>query len=180
MFHIEGTFKILFVIQVCLWFIFLWINCVILSNFFKYLFLWWKISGMIPYEEPYQSMYQQRRLGALGIEWRPSSIKLAIGLDFSLGQDYAMPPLEDLERMMEPVPEFIDPVYWEPENEVISDDNDSEYNIAEECASEAEQGSFSSTSSTDCSAGDSEVEHSRKDGRRRSTRRKHRAEVISL
>lgn len=135
---------------------------------------------MIPYEEPYQSMYQQRRLGALGIEWRPSSIKLAIGLDFSLGQDYAMPPLEDLERMMEPVPEFIDPVYWEPENEVISDDNDSEYNIAEECASEAEQGSFSSTSSTDCSAGDSEVEHSRKDGRCRSTRRKHRAEVISL
>ncbi|KAK9206990.1 hypothetical protein WN943_017273 [Citrus x changshan-huyou] len=134
-------------------------------------------SSMIPYEEPYQSMYQQRRLGALGIEWRPSSIKLAIGLDFSLGQDYAMPPLEDLERMMEPVPEFIDPVYWEPENEVISDDNDSEYNIAEECASEAEQGSFSSTSSTDCSAGDSEVEHSRKDGRRRSTRRKHRAEV---
>ncbi|ESR57728.1 WD40 domain-containing protein [Citrus sinensis] len=134
-------------------------------------------SSMIPYEEPYQSMYQQRRLGALGIEWRPSSIKLAIGLDFSLGQDYAMPPLEDLERMMEPVPEFIDPVYWEPENEVISDDNDSEYNIAEECASEAEQGSFCSTSSTDCSAGDSEVEHSRKDGRRRSTRRKHRAEV---
>lgn len=134
-------------------------------------------SSMIPYEEPYQSMYQQRRLGALGIEWRPSSIKLAIGLDFSLGQDYAMPPLEDLERMMEPVPEFIDPVYWEPENEVISDDNDSEYNIAEECASEAEQGSFCSTSSTDCSAGDSEVEHSHKDGRRRSTRRKHRAEV---
>lgn len=134
-------------------------------------------SSMVPYQEPYQSMYQQRRLGALGIEWRPSSIKLAIGLDFSLGQDYAMPSLEDLERMMEPVPEFIDPVYWEPENEVISDDNDSEYNIAEECTSEAEQGNFCSTSFTDCSAGDSEVEHSHKDGRRRSTRRKHRTEV---
>ncbi|XP_031260091.1 PH-interacting protein isoform X2 [Pistacia vera] len=136
-------------------------------------------SGMIPYQEPYQSMYQQRRLGALGVEWRPSSIKLAVGPDFSLGQDYAMPPLEDLERMMEPVPEFIDPIYWDPEIEIISDDTDSEYNIAEECSSDGEQGSLCSNSSSvpECSAEDSEVEHGQIDGFRRSRRRKHKNEA---
>ncbi|KAK2649656.1 hypothetical protein Ddye_017145 [Dipteronia dyeriana] len=135
--------------------------------------------SMIPYEEPYQTMYQRRRLGALGFEWCPSSIQFAIGLDFSLGQDYVMPPLEDLERMMEPVPEFIDAVYWEPENEVVSDDTDSEYNIAVECSSEGEQGSLCSNSSIDpeCSAEDSEIEHSHKDGLRRSRRRKHKTDV---
>ncbi|KAJ4888121.1 WD40/YVTN repeat-like-containing domain [Raphanus sativus] len=33
-------------------------------------------SVRIPYEEPYQTMFQKRRLGALGKEWRPSSLKL--------------------------------------------------------------------------------------------------------
>lgn len=134
---------------------------------------------MIPYEEPYQSMYQRRRLGALGVEWHPSSIKLAVGPDFSLGQDYSMPPLEDLERMMEPIPEFMDAVYWEPENEAISDDNDSEYNVAEECSSEGEQGSMCSNcfSDPDCSAEDSGAEHSHKDGLRRSRRKKQKSGV---
>ncbi|KAH7578253.1 hypothetical protein JRO89_XS01G0359900 [Xanthoceras sorbifolium] len=132
--------------------------------------------SMIPYEEPYQTMYQRRRLGALGVEWRSFSLKLAVGLDFSLGQDYVMPPLEDLERMMEPVPEFMDAVYWEPENELISDDTDSEYNIAEDCSSEGEQGSLCSNSSIDpeCSAEDSEIERTHKDRLRRSRRRKHK------
>lgn len=140
------------------------------------------VSGMIPYQEPYQSMYQQRRLGALGVEWRPSSIKLAVGPDFSLGQEYAMPPLEDLERMMEPVPEFIDPLYWEPEIDIVSDDTDSEYNIAEECSSEGEQGSLCSNSSSlpECSAEDSEVECDQLDRFRRSRRRKHKNEVSGL
>ncbi|OMO82129.1 hypothetical protein COLO4_23236 [Corchorus olitorius] len=136
---------------------------------------------MIPYPEPYQSMFQHRRLGALGIEWNPSSsARYAIGPDISLGQHFAMPPLEDLERMMEPLPEFIDAMYWEPpENEVMSDDNDSEYNVAEECSTEGEQGAlFSSTSrGTDCSEEDSEVERSHKDGLRRSRRRKYNSEV---
>lgn len=133
----------------------------------------------MPYPEPYQTMFQQRRLGALGVEWRPSSIKFAVGPDISLGQDYQLPPLEDLDRMIEPLPEFIDAIYWEPETEVISDDTDSEYNVAEECSSEGEQGSLccSSPSDPDCSAEESDVLHSQKDGLRRSRRRKHKTEV---
>ncbi|TYI19207.1 hypothetical protein ES332_A07G149200v1 [Gossypium tomentosum] len=131
-------------------------------------------SSMIPYPEPYQSMYQKRRLGALGIEWHPSSTKLAIGPDISLGQDFEMPLLEDLERVMEPLPDFMDAMYWEPENEVIRDDTDSEYNVAEECSTEGEQGALCSSSSRGTESGeeDSEVECSHKDGLRRSRRRK--------
>lgn len=137
---------------------------------------------MIPYPEPYQSMYQKRRLGALGIEWHPSSTKFAIGPDISLGQDFEMPLLEDLERVMEPLPDFMDAMYWEPENEVISDDTDSEYNVAEECSTEGEQGALCSSSSrgTESSEEDSEVECSHKDGLRRSRRRKCSPEVSSL
>ncbi|XP_007051094.2 PREDICTED: bromodomain and WD repeat-containing protein 3 isoform X1 [Theobroma cacao] len=136
-------------------------------------------ASMIPYPEPYQTMYQKRRLGALGIEWRPSSTKFAIGPDISLGQDFEMPALEDLERMMEPPPELIDAMYWEPENEVISDDTDSEYNVAEECSTEGERGAlcFSSSRGTESSEEDSDVECSHKDGLRRSRRRKYNPEV---
>lgn len=137
---------------------------------------------MMPYPEPYQSMYQKRRLGALGIEWQPSSTKYAVGLDFGQGQDYQMLPLADLERMIEPLPEFTDAMYWEPENEVLSDDNDSEYNVAEENSSEGDQGSLSASSSSDpgCSAEDSEVEHSHRDSLRRSRRKKHIADVSGV
>lgn len=133
---------------------------------------------MMPYPEPYQSVYQQRRLGALGVEWRPSSIKFAVGPDISIGQDYEMPPLADLEPTIEPLPEFTD-MYWEPENEIISDDNDSEYNVTEECSSEAEQGSLCSGASSDpeCSGEDIEVKRGYRDGLRRSRRRKHISEV---
>ena len=80
--------------------------------------------------EPYQSQFQQRRLGALGIEWRPSLIKYAVGPDFTVGQDYPVVPLVDLEGMVEPQPEFLDAMFWEPEYDIIvSDDNDSEYNV---------------------------------------------------
>ncbi|CAK7348420.1 unnamed protein product [Dovyalis caffra] len=124
-------------------------------------------------------MFQQRRLGALGVEWRPSSIKFAVGPDIGFGQDYQMPLLEDLDRMFEPLPEFIDATYWEPENEVISDNTDSEYNVAEECSSEGEQGSLccSSRSDPDCSTEDTDAEHSKKDSIRRSRRRKHKTEA---
>ncbi|KAB5527371.1 hypothetical protein DKX38_021218 [Salix brachista] len=139
-------------------------------------------SSMIPYAEPYQTMFQQRRLGALGVEWRPSSIKYFVGPDIGLGQDYQMPPLEDLDRMLEPLPDFIDAIYWEPENEVISDNTDSEYNVAEECTSEEEQGSlcFSSPSDPNCSTGDSDAENSKKDSIRRSRRRKHKTEAEQM
>ncbi|XP_048336119.2 uncharacterized protein LOC107406056 isoform X1 [Ziziphus jujuba] len=130
-------------------------------------------SSMMPYPEPYQSMYQRRRLGALGIEWQPSTIKFAVGLDVSLG---LMPPLADLERMIEPLPEFIDAMFWEPENEAIIEDSDSEYHVTEENSSEGEKRSISafSSSDTECSAEDSEAGFSHKDGLRRSRRKTHK------
>ncbi|KAI4349735.1 hypothetical protein L6164_010295 [Bauhinia variegata] len=136
-------------------------------------------SSMVPYPEPYQSQYQQRRLGALGIEWRPSLIKYAIGPDFSVGQDNQVMPLADLERMVEPQPEFIEALYWEPEIEVVSDDNDSEYNANEDNNSEAEQESVTAISSSDVESSeeDSQIEHSNRDGLRRSRRRKPDVEV---
>ncbi|KAJ4838668.1 hypothetical protein Tsubulata_004268 [Turnera subulata] len=138
-------------------------------------------SSMVPYTEPYQTMFQKRRLGALGVEWRPASTKFIVGPDISLGQDYHLPPLEDLDRIFEPQPEFLDAIYWEPENEVISDDTDSEYNVAEECTSEGEQGSLcgSPPSDPDCSTEDSDIEYSQKYGLRRLGRRKQKSEVES-
>lgn len=135
-------------------------------------------SGMTPYEEPYQSRYQKRRLGALGIEWRPSSLRLAIGPDLSLDPDFQMLPLADLDVVIEPIPEFMDVMEWEPENPVQSDDNDSEYNITEEYSSRGEQGSldFDSSDNSECGAEDSGGGDSNKDIRR-SKRRKQKPEV---
>ncbi|XP_058077259.1 uncharacterized protein LOC131225699 isoform X2 [Magnolia sinica] len=130
-------------------------------------------SSMLPYPEPYQNMYQQRRLGALGIEWRPPSVKLAVG-----PQDYQLLPFVDLDRWIEPLPEFVDAMDWEQENEVQSDDNDSEYNATEEDSSEGEQECLSGSSGDpECSAEDSEADHSNTEGLRRSKRRKHKADV---
>lgn len=132
-----------------------------------------KNSGMIPYPEPDQTMFQQRRLGALGVEWRPSSIKFSVGPDFSLGQDYIMPPLADLDRLIEPLPEFIDAMYWEPEHEVLSDDNDSEYNA--EVSSDGAKASPCSNSSNEleCSSEDSDVENIYENSYHRKRRRQH-------
>lgn len=137
---------------------------------------------MIPYPEPYQSMYQQRRLGALGIEWHPTSLKLSTGPDFSLDQEYQMLPLVDLDILTEPLPEFADIMDWEPENEMQSDDNDSEYNVTEDYSTAGEQGSLSSNSSVDpgCSAEDSELDDTQMERLRRSKRKKQKAEVSVL
>uniref|UniRef100_A0A2P2M735 Uncharacterized protein MANES_01G227500 n=1 Tax=Rhizophora mucronata TaxID=61149 RepID=A0A2P2M735_RHIMU len=136
-------------------------------------------SSMIPYPEPYQTIFQKRRLGAFGLEWCPSSIMFATGPDISLGQDYQMPVLEDLDRMLEPLSDVMDAFYWEPENQVISDDTESEYNVTDECTSEGEHAGlyYSSPSDPDCSTEDSGVEHSQKDGPRRSRRKNHKIEV---
>ncbi|KAF6143340.1 hypothetical protein GIB67_001284 [Kingdonia uniflora] len=131
-------------------------------------------SSMIPYPEPYQSMYQRRRLGALGIEWRPTSVNLAVGPgDISGFLDYHIPPLADLDTFFEPLPEFIDAMEWEPEIEIQSDDNDSEYNVTDEYSSELEREGLSNGSYGDpeCSAEDSET----REDFRRSKRKKHRA-----
>lgn len=126
---------------------------------------------MIPYPEPYHSQFQRRRLGALGIEWRPSLIKYAIGPDFSVGQDYQVIPLADLEGVLDPQPEFLEALLWEPEYDIVSDDNDSEYNVKEDNSSAAEQGTISAISSSDIEY--SESDSNNKDGLRRSRRKSH-------
>lgn len=138
--------------------------------------------GLIPYPEPYQTMYQKRRLGALGMEWRPQAMNFAVGPDFNMGQDYRVPPLADLERLMEPLPEFIDALYWEPDNEILTDDNDSEFNVAEEYTSEGERHSLSSSSYSDpeCSAPDSDDGQNHRDGQHISGRNRQRMEVSCL
>ncbi|KAK2970282.1 hypothetical protein RJ640_021744, partial [Escallonia rubra] len=130
-------------------------------------------ASMIPYPEPYQSKYQRLRLGALNIEWRPSSIKVAIGTDIGLGQEYQILPLADLNIVTEPLTEFIDPMYWELENDVINDDTGSDYNVTEEYSSDGELGSYISPSiDPECSEEDSR-------GIRRSSRKKFMAEVMT-
>nr|XP_016489065.1 PREDICTED: PH-interacting protein-like [Nicotiana tabacum] len=136
-------------------------------------------AGMIPYPEPYQSMYQQRRLGALGIEWRPSSFRFSIGTDFNMDQQYQTFPIVDLEMLMEPLPGFVDAMDWEPEIEIQSDESDSEYNVTEELSSGKDQGSFCSDASAnpEFTDEDSEAEGDQKDALRRSRRKKQKAEV---
>lgn len=133
---------------------------------------------MIPYPEPYQSMFQGRRLGALGIEWRPSSVRFAVGPDISLDQEYQMLPIADLDILIDPIPELLDAMDWEPEIEVHSDDNDAEYIVPDEIFSEGEQGSLSCHSSGDheCCAEDSETENA-EDRLRRSKRKKLKAGI---
>lgn len=129
-------------------------------------------STMLPYPEPYQSQFQQRRLGALGIEWNPSLIKYAVGPVFSVDQDFQEIPLVDLEGMLDPQPEFLDAsIFWEPEHDNVSDDNDSEYNVNEDNSSAAEQGAVSATSSSDLEY--NEGDSNNRDGFRRSRRTNH-------
>ena len=132
---------------------------------------------MIPYTEPYQTMYQKRRLGALGIEWNPPK-NFAVGPDFN--QDFPM-PLPDLDAIADPLPQFIEVMDWEPENEVQSDDNDSEYNVTEEDSTGGQQGSVGCAfSDLECSTDDSEIDNTHNDGLRRSKRKNQKAEVSSL
>ncbi|KAH6811226.1 WD40 domain-containing protein [Perilla frutescens var. frutescens] len=134
-------------------------------------------SSMLPYPEPYQSTYQQRRLGALGIEWRPSSIKFAVGTDIGMGQEFQILPLPDLDVVLEPLPDFVDAMFWEPENDVIHDDNDSEYNVTEEHFSD-EQTCPSDSNSSDSVCGEEDnVRRNPKDSMRRSKRNKSLLEV---
>lgn len=102
-------------------------------------------SSMLPYPEPYQTNYQRRRLGALSLEWRPPSFKFAIGMDIGLGQEFQILPLADLDVMAEPLPEFLDAMFWEPENDVIVDSTDSEYNVTDEDSSDCGRVSLSNS-----------------------------------
>ncbi|KAF7063030.1 hypothetical protein CFC21_069563 [Triticum aestivum] len=104
-------------------------------------------SGMMPYPEPFQSMYQKRRLGTMGIEWRPPSVDFAVGPTYNATTgEYQIIPVIDPERW-EPLPEIPDFFELEPEIEVISDDTDSEYNGMDDKSSEGEQENLSGDSS---------------------------------
>ncbi|RLN15546.1 bromodomain and WD repeat-containing protein 3-like [Panicum miliaceum] len=104
-------------------------------------------AGMMPYPEPFQSMYQKRRLGTLGLEWRPPSVNFAVGPTYNATTgEYQTIPIIDPDRW-EPLPEITDFIELEPENEVISDDTDSEYNGMDENSSEGEQEIMSGDSS---------------------------------
>ncbi|XP_071741862.1 uncharacterized protein [Rutidosis leptorrhynchoides] len=103
-------------------------------------------SSMYPYPEPYQTNFQRRRLGALNLEWRPPTLKFAIGTDIGLGQEYQILPLADLDVVADPLPEFLDAMFWEPDNDVIVDSTDSEYNVTDECSSEDEKACLSNGS----------------------------------
>ncbi|KAL8232778.1 hypothetical protein R6Q57_002556 [Mikania cordata] len=126
-------------------------------------------SSMLPYPEPYQTTYQRRRLGALKLEWRPPSLKFAIGTDIGLGQEYQMLPLADLDVVAEPPPEFLDAMLWEPENDIIIDSTDSEYNVTDDFASEDEQASLSNSSND---AAEKSGGNNIDDGSRRRSKRK--------
>lgn len=127
---------------------------------------------MLPYPEPYQSMYQRRRLGALGIEWRPTSIQFAIGTDIGIGQEFPILPVPDLDFQLEPLPDYLDALYLEPENDAMNDDNDSEYNVTEEYISdEPIDHSDSASSDSECSE-DDKVRRNQKDSAWRSRKRK--------
>ncbi|KAI7750751.1 hypothetical protein M8C21_013053 [Ambrosia artemisiifolia] len=124
-------------------------------------------SSMLPYPEPYQSDYQRRRLGALKLEWRPPSLKFAIGTDIGLGQEYQMLPLADLDMVPEPQLELLDATLWEPENDIIIDSTDSEYNVTDD--SEDEQASLcnSSVDAAESSGGNNIDDASRRRSKRK-------------
>ncbi|KAM0904213.1 hypothetical protein ACQ4PT_018176 [Festuca glaucescens] len=114
-------------------------------------------SGMVPYPEPFQSMYQKRRLGTLGIEWRPPSVNFAAGPTYNATTgEYQIIPVIDPDRW-EPLPAITDFIDLEPENEVISDDTDSEYDGLDDKSSEGEQEILSGDSS-DASYSSAEID----------------------
>lgn len=134
---------------------------------------------MIPYPEPFQSMYQKHRLGTLGIEWRPPSVNFAVGptYDATTGE-YQIIPVIDPDRW-EPLPEITDFIELEPENEAISDDTDSEYNGMDDYSSEGEQEIWGGHSSG-ASYSSAEIDGSNLNSTsnlRRSRRKKKRSDV---
>ncbi|KAL6645709.1 hypothetical protein ACP70R_017317 [Stipagrostis hirtigluma subsp. patula] len=130
-------------------------------------------SGMIPYPEPFQSMYQKRRLGTLGLEWRPPSVNFAVGPTYNVTTgEYQNIPIIDPDRW-EPLPEIADFVELEPENEVISDDTDSEYNGMDEHSTEGEQEILSGDSlGTSYSSAETDVDNPTSAAHLRRSRRK--------
>lgn len=115
---------------------------------------------MIPYCEPYQSTYQQRRLANLGMEWHPPTMALSVGTGddvtyFPQDQPTAFqPPIAlsperdngpgpanvDRNRWVEQPPEVVEPMDWEQDAVVHSEDTGSDYSASEESVSDEKEG----------------------------------------
>ncbi|CAM6121929.1 unnamed protein product [Calypogeia fissa] len=117
-------------------------------------------AGMIPYAEPYQTLYQQRRLGALGIDWQPPAVFYQIGtLD---DPPYAGPPdppvpfqppvvpspdrrerrasaSEGGNRWVEQPNEADEGMDWEQEVVGLTEDSGSDYSASEEFEDDGEE-----------------------------------------
>ena len=105
----------------------------------------------------------------------------AVGPDVTLDQDYQIPPLADLDAIIDPLPAFLEALDWEPENEAQSDDNDSEYDVIEEHSTGGEKRSLGSFSGDqEGSSEDSEVDDTHKDGFRRSKRKNQRQNKLKV
>lgn len=117
-------------------------------------------AGMIPYCDPYQTIYQQRRLAHLGLEWQPPTMMLSIGTNddvtyFPPEQPAAFqPPVAlsperhdgpgpanvDRNRWVEQPPEVEEAMDWEQDAAVHSEDTGSDYSASEESLSDEKEG----------------------------------------
>ncbi|KAH7296782.1 hypothetical protein KP509_26G038600 [Ceratopteris richardii] len=114
-------------------------------------------ANMIPYAEPYQSTYQRRRLGALGISWQPPPAHWVAGLSddssyLTVGFPLLPPEyeeeddtqLEGIRWVEQPFDEEL--MDWEQDSE---DDAGSDYTLSSENAYEDDDRDCSLTSSED-------------------------------
>ncbi len=164
------------------------------------------LPDLIPYPEPYQSLYQQRRLGALGIEWTPSNVFLSIGTtDDAAYTNPSNPPLALPLPIVPPSPvqqnrrgpqtapgnrwveqpsEVDEAMDWEQEVAGLSEDTGSDYSASEESRSEEAGGNQGGGDSHEEEAFGSEEEGwEEQDSHthlRRSGRNKRKAEVCYL
>eukprot|EP00250_Pteridium_aquilinum_P018197 c23984_g2_i1 orf=336-5945(+) len=151
-------------------------------------------ANMIPYAEPYQSMYQQRRLGAIGINWHPPPAQWVAGsLDDSsyLTVGFPLLPVPDEDdsaheaneggtRWVEQ-PFDEEAMEWEQES---VDDAGSDYTLSFDNACEEDERDCSLTSSEDPESLDEEdssedEEHSQRARLRRSERNKKKEEEVA-
>lgn len=147
-------------------------------------------------------MYQQRRLGALGIEWQPLRVNLSVGIDdinyVSFG-DHPLTfhpniqgsPVDTAEdgarrRWVEQPTDADEEIDWEQDVTRLSDDSGSDYSVTEESLSlldDDDEGTASSSEGlghSDEDEGDSEEESVQEIQLRRSNRNKRKAEVDPL
>ncbi|MCO5554971.1 hypothetical protein L7F22_008511 [Adiantum nelumboides] len=153
-------------------------------------------ANMIPYQEPYQSMYQRRRLGALGIDWQPLQLNLAVGMDdlnYVAFRDHPIvlhphipgSSVETAEggarRWVEQPVDVDEEMDWEQDLTRLTDDSGSDYSASEEVLSlleydEEDEGTASSSEGLGQSDDDEDDKESVQETRLRRSNRKRKAE----